>query len=96
MRVLAIDLGATYTKALVVDATGQILARACRPLSTAYPQPGWAEQSADEIWTSVQSVIADVVAQVGQVDALAIANQRETLVGGDSDNQAPICPAILW
>ncbi len=96
MRVLAIDQGTTNTKALVVDAAGQILARASHPLVTAYPQPGWAEQSAEEIWASVQAVIAEVVAQVGQVDALAIANQRETLVIWDADSHAPICPAILW
>ena len=57
-RILAIDQGSTNTKALLVDGAGQVLARASSPLATTYPQAGWAEQSAAEIWASVQDVIA--------------------------------------
>jgi glycerol kinase len=96
MRVLAIDQGTTNTKALVMDAEGRILARASCPLTTSYPHPGWAEQSASDIWASVQAVIADVVARVGLPDALAIANQRETLVLWDSQTSEPACPAPIW
>lgn len=96
MRVLAIDQGTTNTKALVIDAGGQVLARASAPLTTAYPKPGWAEQSASHIWASVRAVIADVVAQAGVPDAIAIANQRETLVLWDSATSQPVCPAPLW
>lgn len=97
LRVLAIDQGTTNTKALLIDAQGQVLARASAPLTTAYPHPGWAEQSASDIWASVQSVIAGIVAQAGpQVDAIAIANQRETLVLWDSESSQPICPAPIW
>lgn len=98
MRVLAIDQGTTNTKAVLVDATGAILARAAAPLATAYPRPGWAEQSATAIWDSVRAVIAAVVAEAGAqgIAALAIANQRETLVTWDAASGAPIHPAILW
>lgn len=97
MRVLAIDQGTTNTKALLIDEAGQILARASAPLTTSYPHPGWAEQSASDIWASVQSVIAGIVAQVGTgIDAIAIANQRETLVAWDSQTSQPICPAPIW
>jgi glycerol kinase len=96
MRVLAIDQGTTNTKALVIDDRGQVLARASAPLATSYPHPGWAEQSASNIWASVRSVIADVVAQAGVPDAIAIANQRETLVLWDSETNEPACPAPIW
>lgn len=97
MRVLAIDQGTTNTKALLIDARGSVLARASAPLATSYPRPGWAEQSAADIWASVQSVISGIVAQTGpQVDAIAIANQRETLVLWDSQTGQPACPAPIW
>jgi glycerol kinase len=96
MRVLAIDQGTTNTKALLIDQSGLILARASAPLTTSYPHPGWAEQSAADIWASVQSVIAKIVAQAGPPDAIAIANQRETLVLWDSATSQPICPAPIW
>lgn len=96
MRVLAIDQGTTNTKALLIDQTGSILARAAAPLTTSYPRPGWAEQSASDIWASVQQVIAKIVGQAGTPDAIAIANQRETLVLWDSATSQPICPAPIW
>ncbi len=96
MRVLAIDQGTTNTKALLIDQAGHILARASTPLTTSYPRPGWAEQSADDIWASVQAVIARIVADTGLPDAIAIANQRETLVLWDSATNQPICPAPIW
>ena len=96
MIVLAIDQGTTNTKALLVDDQGTILVRASVPLTTAYPQPGWAEQSADDIWSSVQSAIAEIARSGPRPDAIAIANQRETLVVWDSETHQPICPAILW
>jgi glycerol kinase len=96
-RILAIDQGTTNTKALLIAESGEILARASTPLTTSYPHAGWAEQSADDIWTSVQAVIAQIAAQTdGPIDGIAIANQRETIVVWDARNSAPICPAIIW
>ena len=95
MRVLAIDQGTTNTKAMVIDDQGRILARASAPLTTDYPHPGWAEQSAVDIWASVQGVIAAATAEAGVPDAIAIANQRETLVVWDAATSQPICPAPI-
>lgn len=95
MRILAIDQGTTNTKAVLVDETGAILARASAPLTTDYPRPGWAEQSASALWASVQKVIADL-APPGVPDGIAIANQRETLVVWDRATGEPICPAPIW
>ena len=98
MRILAIDQGTTNTKALVMDRTGKILARASAHSTSNYPRPGWAEQSAEEIWTATRTVIDSVVAEAGanSIDAIAISNQRETIVAWDADSGAPIGPAILW
>lgn len=97
-HVLAIDQGTTNTKAILVREDGEILLRASSPLTTQYPHPGWAEQSADAIWASVQAVIAEVVAGSAgiRIDAIGIANQRETIVAWDARTSRPICPAIIW
>lgn len=95
--ILAIDQGTTNTKALAVDAAGRVVAHASAPMKVDYPRPGWAEQSAADIWRSVQQVIADVVAETGpRFDAVAISNQRETIVAWDAHTGAPLAPAITW
>lgn len=96
-HVIAIDQGTSSTKAIVVDAAGRVVAKASAPLKSSYPKPGWAEQSADDIWASVQAVIAQIV-KGGDFDiaGLAIANQRETLVVWDAATGKPVAPAILW
>ncbi|MFG6081174.1 FGGY family carbohydrate kinase [Paracoccus litorisediminis] len=94
--VLAIDQGTTNTKAVLVDPSGRIHARASAPLTTAYPQPGWAEQSALAIWDSVRDVVAQLAGASGRIAAIALANQRETLVLWDAETGQPIAPAIIW
>ncbi|MCJ8510382.1 FGGY-family carbohydrate kinase [Rhizobium lemnae] len=95
--ILAVDQGTTNTKAVLVDAAGKVLAKASAPLTSNYPRPGWAEQSADAIWGSVRSVIADIVAgNHGPIAGIAISNQRETLVVWDAETGEPLAPAILW
>lgn len=98
MLVLTIDQGTTNTKALVVDERGHIHAHASSPSSTEYPQPGWAEQSATGIWDDTRSVIDAVAAQMSgrSIDAIAISNQRETIVAWDAETGKPVGPAILW
>jgi glycerol kinase len=95
---IAIDQGPSNSKALLVDATGAVVAQAAAPMASAYPRPGWAEQSAADIWASVQAVIAEVVGRAGgrRIAGLAIANQRETLVTFDRVTGEPAAPAILW
>jgi glycerol kinase len=98
MRVLAIDQGTTNTKALVVDETGSIQARASAPSTSDYPRPGWAEQSADGIWQATRTVIDAVAGKAGaaEIDAIAISNQRETLIAWDGETGTPVGPTILW
>ena len=97
--VLAIDQGTTNTKALLVAADGRVLHQASVPNTVSYPQPGWAEQSATALVDGVKQVIADVVAKAGSTDrvaAVAISNQRESIVVWDAATGEPIGPCIIW
>ena len=95
--ILAIDQGTTNTKALAVDASGVVVARVSVPMTVDYPRPGWAEQSAIDIAASVIAAIAFVVETTGpDMDAVAISNQRETIVVWDAVTGQPIAPAITW
>lgn len=93
--ILAIDQGTTNTKALLVAEDGSILGRASRPMVLSHPQPGWSERSADDIWASVRAV-TDELAGRADVAALAISNQRETIVLWDAVTGKPLAPAISW
>jgi len=96
--VLAIDQGTTNTKALLVDRAGGIVASASRPMTVDYPEPGWAEQSADAIWTAVRAVVDELAThpRAADVVALAISNQRESIVVWDAATGRPLAPCIIW
>lgn len=97
--ILAIDQGTSNTKVLLVEATsGAVVARSSRAMRVAHPQPGWAEQSAEDIWAAVQDGIAAVLAgrDAGEVAAVAISNQRETVVLWDAVTGEPVAPAPIW
>jgi glycerol kinase len=96
--VLAIDQGTTNTKALLVDADGRILQQASVPNTVTYPQSGWAEQSATALVEGVRAVIAAIVAKPGADDimAIAISNQRESIIVWDAATGEPIGPCIIW
>ncbi|ROU03206.1 FGGY family carbohydrate kinase [Histidinibacterium lentulum] len=97
MLILAIDQGTTNTKALVFDLEGRILRSASASCRTDYPAPGWAEQSAAEIWATTRTVIAEATAGLTrEIAAIGIANQRETLVVWDAGTSAPVGPAPIW
>lgn len=95
--VLALDQGTTNTKALLVDGSGKILAQASVPMPVHYPRAGWAEQSADDIWQGVCRVMARVAeAAPGPIAAIAISNQRETILLWDARTGEPVGPAVIW
>jgi len=97
MPILVIDQGTTNTKALVFDDDGHILRKASAGCKTDYPQSGWAEQSAEEIWATTQSVIREVTSNLGEdFSAIGISNQRETLVVWDAETGRPVGPAPIW
>ena len=81
---LAIDAGTSSIRAIVFDALGGAVATAQQEFTQHYPQPGWVEQDADEIWATTLAVVRRVLAEArldaAQIAAVGIANQRETTV----------------
>lgn len=98
--VMAIDEGTTSARAMIFDHAGQVVAIAQREFPQYFPQPGWVEHDALEIWDAVQAVIADVMikAQIQpyKIAAIGITNQRETTVIWDKHTGKPIHKAIVW
>lgn len=95
---LAIDQGTTNTKALLLDTTGAIRARAARPVSISFPQPGWVEQDPLELWTSAHQAAADCLAQCpgAPIAAIGLSNQRESILLWDRRTGRPAGPCITW
>ena len=89
MTVLAIDQGTSSTKAVLVADDGIVLARASARVRCAYPHPGWVEQDADEIWDSVQAVMAAMPLGT-PIDAIALSTQRESAVVWNDDYVSPV------
>jgi glycerol kinase len=98
--ILALDQGTTSSRALLFDRGGNVVATAQRELTQFYPTPGWVEQEADEIWRAQLDVARDAMqlagANVSDVAAIGIANQRETTIVWDRTSGAPIHRAIVW
>jgi len=98
--ILALDQGTTSSRALLFDHAGGVRAVAQREFSQRFPQPGWVEHDASEIWATQAGVMHEVLAKAGlgarDVAALGITNQRETTVLWDRASGAPVAPAIVW
>lgn len=96
--ILAIDQGTTNTKALLLTRGGAIAAAASRPLTVSFPQDGWVEQDAQELWHSTLQAAGECVAQIksAEIAAIGISNQRESVVVWDKQTGEPIAPAIVW
>jgi glycerol kinase len=96
--ILAIDQGTTNTKVLLVDAHGAVIAQAARPLAQRYPHPAWVEQDAGAIWRSVREAIDECLAAVAapQLAAIAITNQRESVMLWERASGRPLGPVVVW
>jgi glycerol kinase len=97
-HILAIDQGTTNTKALIVDESGTILARGSQPTSISYPQPGWVEQDALEVWRCTRRAIAECLDALDEPNlaAVAITNQRETALVWERETGRPVGPCVVW
>ncbi len=95
---LVLDAGTTSTRAIAFDQSGAIIASAGRPLTQHYPQSGWVEHDAGEIWRLSRDCLIAVADKVGapRIAAIGITNQRETVVFWDRITGEPIAPAIVW
>ncbi|HEX5526670.1 MAG TPA: glycerol kinase GlpK [Solirubrobacterales bacterium] len=98
--ILAIDQGTTGTTCLVFDAEGAIAGRAYSEFEQFFPQPGWVEHDANEIWEVTRRVAGEAIAAAGiegaELDAIGIANQRETVVAWDPGTGEPVHRALVW
>ncbi|MGI8700610.1 MAG: glycerol kinase GlpK [Nocardioidaceae bacterium] len=98
--VAAIDQGTTSTRCLLFDRAGRMASVAQVEHRQHYPQPGWVEHDAVEVWRNVTKVVPRAIRQAGisisQVATLGIANQRETTVVWDPRTGKPAAPAITW
>jgi len=98
--ILALDQGTTSSRAIVFDQTGNIHASAQQEFRQIFPQPGWVEHDATEIWATQSGVMHEALAKAGvagrDVAAIGITNQRETTVVWERASGRPIANAIVW
>jgi glycerol kinase len=98
--VMAIDAGTTGITVLVIDPETNVRGRSYSEFTQHFPQPGWVEHDASEIWTVTQEVMKRALADSGatgaDLAAIGITNQRETTVLWDRATGAPVANAIVW
>jgi len=98
--ILSLDQGTTSSRAIIFDKEGQIVALAQKEFNQYYPQSGWVEHDAQEIWSSQLAVATEAVAKAGlkasSIAAIGITNQRETTIVWDRSTGRPVYPAIVW
>ena len=98
--VAAIDQGTTSSRCIVFDADGTVVSVAQREHRQIFPQPGWVEHDAEEIWANVEFVIREALAvesiTAEQLAAVGITNQRETTLVWERDSGKPVHHAIVW
>ncbi len=98
--ILSLDQGTTSSRAIIFDQGGRMVAIAQKEFKQYYPQSGWVEHDAQEIWSSQLSVATEAVAKAGlkasAIAAIGITNQRETAIVWDRRTGRPIHPAIVW
>lgn len=97
---MALDQGTTSSRAIVFSASGEVVSVAQQEFKQYFPQPGWVEHDAEEIWTSQRDVACDALTRAqlkaGDIRAIGITNQRETVVVWDRGTGVPLHPAIVW
>jgi glycerol kinase len=98
VSVLAIDAGTTGVTALVVTPDGRIAARGYQEFAQHFPQPGWVEHAPEEIWQATIQAVHDVLERydAGQLRAVGITNQRETVLLWDRETLSSPRRAIVW
>ncbi len=97
--ILVLDEGTTSTRAMLFASDGVLVASAQAELTQHYPQAGWVEHDAEEIWVKTLSCAADVIPKAGgaaMIAGIGITNQRETVVAWDKSTGEPLTRAIVW
>ncbi|NLY79272.1 MAG: glycerol kinase GlpK [Lysinibacillus sp.] len=98
--ILALDQGTTSSRAILFNKKGEVVHIAQKEFTQYFPKTGWVEQNANEIWSSILSVIASVLTEKNikpeQIASIGITNQRETTVVWNKHTGNPIYHAIVW
>lgn len=98
--ILSIDQGTTSSRAILFNKKGEIVHTSQKEFTQYFPQPGWVEHDANEIWGSVLAVIAGCLSEAdvkaSDIAGIGITNQRETTVVWDKETGKPIYNAIVW
>jgi len=98
--ILSFDQGTTSSRAIIFDKKGSIISTAQKEFTQIFPQPGWVEHDANEIWSTQLGVATEAVLKAGltveDIAAIGITNQRETAVIWDRATSQPVYNAIVW
>jgi glycerol kinase len=98
--ILSLDQGTTSSRAIIFDKQGAIIAVAQKEFTQFFPQPGWVEHDANEIWSTQLGVAAEAISKAGltveNIAAIGITNQRETTVVWERATGKPVYNAIVW
>jgi len=98
--IMSLDQGTTSSRAILFNKAGEIVHVSQKEFTQIFPQPGWVEHNASEIWGSVLAVIAGVLSESNikpeQIASIGITNQRETAVVWDKETGLPVYNAIVW
>ncbi len=98
--IMALDAGTTSNRAILFDKDCRIVSVAQREFTQIYPQPGWVEHDANEIWSTMLGVAVETIAKAGisaeDVAGIGITNQRETTIVWDKETGEPVYNAIVW
>lgn len=97
---MALDLGTTSSRVALYDAEGATVTIVAREHRQYFPQPGWVEHDAAEIWANIRELTALALARVhltaADIVSIGITNQRETIVAWDAETSVPVHRAIVW
>ena len=98
--IMALDAGTTSNRCILFNAAGEVCSMAQKEFTQFFPQPGWVEHDANEIWSTqlevARQAMENIGATPGSIAAIGITNQRETTVVWDKKTGEPICRAIVW
>ena len=98
--IMALDAGTTSNRCILFDKSGKIVSMAQKEFTQIFPQPGWVEHDANEIWATLLGVAVEAMQMAGaaaaDIAAIGITNQRETTIVWDKETGEPICHAIVW
>lgn len=98
--IMALDQGTTSSRTILFDEGGRVVSMAQREFTQHFPQPGYVEQDAEEIWRSQLQTMRDAIRQaevnVSEITTIGITNQRETVVLWDRKSGRPVTRAIVW